>query len=92
MARRTQTPKSLNFCEFVKSKIVDFEANGKETTLGTLESGIWQEYTRGETWNCLRIGNVWQEPKYITIEELEKEHNFYLEQFENRMDKILGVY
>ena len=90
--RRTQNPKPLTLGEFIKSKIVDYEAAGKEITLGTLIDGIWQEYTKGETWNCVRIGSVWEEPKYITIETLEKEWNFYIEQFENRMNKILGVY
>ena len=93
MARRsTQNPKPLTLCEFVKSKIVDYEAAGKEVTLGTLENGIWQEYEKGESWNCLRIGSVWEEAKYITIASLEKEHNFYIEQFENRMNKVLGVF
>lgn len=88
--RRTQNPKPLTLCEFIKSKLVDYEASGKEVVLGTLENGIWQEYTKGETWNCLRIGSVWEKPKYETIDSLEKEHTFYKEQFENRMEKVLG--
>lgn len=88
--RRTQTPKPLNFFEFIKSKIVDFEAAGKEVTLGALENGVWQEYQQGEQWNCVRIGSIWEEAQYITIDSLEKEHNFYTEQFENRMNMVLG--
>jgi len=93
MARRmTQNPKPLNLCEFIKSKLVDLEAAGKEITLGTLINGVWQAYEKGESWNCVRIGSVWEEPQYITIASLEKEHNFYIEQFENRMNHVLGVY
>lgn len=46
--RTTHNPTPLNLCEFIKSKLVDLEATGKEIALGTLINGIWQVYEKGE--------------------------------------------
>ena len=89
MRRRTATPKPINFSEFLKSTITDF---GENATIGTLNDGIWQEYVRGETWNTVRIGSQFENPKFISIETLENEYKFYVENFENRINKVLGVY
>ena len=57
MARtRTRTPKPLTLGEFIKSKLIDYEAANEGVALGTLTDGIWQEYTQGETWNYIRVG------------------------------------
>ena len=88
MRRRTETPKPMNFSEFLKSTIADFKEN---VTLGTPSDGIWQEYIRGENWNTVRIGSVFEDPKFLSIEALENEYKFYVENFEGRMNKVLGV-
>lgn len=92
MRRRIQNPKPLTENEFIISKIRDFESTGKEVALGTLIDGIWQEYQPGETWDVVRIGSVWDDCKYVTIGTLVKEWKFYEQQFENRMDKVMGFY
>lgn len=89
MKRRIQTPTPLTLGEFIKSKIIDYE-NTDEVTLGTLENGVWQEYQHGEYWDTIRVGSVWNKCKYVTIETLVKEHTFYVEQFERRLESILG--
>jgi hypothetical protein len=89
MKRRIQNPIPLTLGEFIKSKIHDYE-NTDDVTLGTLDNGVWQEYQTGEYWDTIRIGSVWEDCKYITIETLVREHTFYVEQFERRINSILG--
>jgi hypothetical protein len=58
MRRRIETPEPLTLAEFIKSKLVDYENANKNVTLSTLTEGIWQEYVKGETWNCTRLGSA----------------------------------
>ena len=91
MARKQiETPKSLTLGEFITSKIRDYENTHDEVTLGTLENGVWQEYQPGEYWDTIRVGSVWEDCKYVTVETLVKEHAFYVEQFDRRMESVLG--
>ena len=76
--------------EFIKSKIRDIETSGEEFVLGTLTDGIWQEYQTGEYWDTIRVGSVWEDCQYVTIETLTRDHKFYVEQFDRRMESILG--
>ena len=87
--RSIENPTSMTLGEFIKSKIRDYE-NTNDVTLGTLEDGVWQEYQKGEHWDTLRVGSVWEDCQYVTIETLTRDHKFYVEQFENRMESILG--
>jgi hypothetical protein len=87
-----QNPEPMKLGEFIVSKVRDLENSGKEITLGTLEDGIWQESQPGEAWDTIRVGSVWDDCKYVTGESLVKEHAFYIEQFETRMERVLGFY
>ena len=86
--RKIQEPKSMTLGQYIISKVRELEK--QNPILGTINDGIWQESVKGEPWDTIRVGSVWN-AKYITIDELVKEHKFCEEQFENRMMAI-GVY
>lgn len=90
MKRKIQEAKPLTFGEFVISKVNDLET--LTPTLGTLTDGIWQESLKGEGWDTIRTGSMFEEPKFIMIGEIVKEHKFYIENFESQMNAVLGIY
>lgn len=92
MKRKIQNAKPLTLGEFIISKVKDFETLKLNPILGTLIDGIWQETLQGEAWNTIRTGSMFEEPKFITITEIVKEHNVYEENFDRRMNAVLGVY
>jgi hypothetical protein len=90
--RRTEMPKQLTEFDFVKSKIVEWEQNGKDVTMGTFQDGAFTPYEAGDVPNAFLIGSILEENSRIVLKaEIEKEYKFYCEQFENRMIAI-GVY
>ena len=90
--RRTEMPKQLTEFDFVKSKIVEWEQNGKDATMGTFQDGAFTPYEAGDIPNAFLIGSILEENSRIVLKaEIEKEYKFYCEQFENRMMAI-GVY
>lgn len=89
MRAAIKNPKPMTLGEFIISKVRDFEHKGN-VTLGTMTDGVWQETAPGEYWDTLRSGNVFDNPVFVSVETLTREHIFYIEQFENRMDKVLG--
>jgi hypothetical protein len=90
--RRTEMPKQLTEFDFVKSKIVEWEQNGKDVTMGTFQDGAFTPYEVGDVPNAFLIGSILEENSRIVLKaEIEKEYKFYCEQFENRMMAI-GVY
>ena len=89
MRKPIQMPKPKTLGEFVLSRVRELEQKG-DTVLGTITDGVFQEYIPGEYWDTIRIGDRFGNPEFISIETLIKEHAFYEEQFENRMDKVLG--
>jgi hypothetical protein len=90
--RRTEMPKQLTEFDFVKSKIVEWEQNGKDVTMGTFQDGAFTPYEAGDVPNAFLIGSILEENSRIVLKaEIEKEYKFYCEQFENRMMAI-GVY
>jgi hypothetical protein len=92
MIRRTEMPKQMTELEFVKSKIVEWEQNGKDVTMGTFQDGAFTSYEDGDVPNAFLIGSIFDENSKIVLKaEIEKEYKFYCEQFENRMMKI-GVW
>jgi len=88
MKRKIQEAKPLTLGEFVISKVRELET--LNPILGTLTDGIWQESIEGDGWNTIRTGSIFEEPKFITISEIAKEHKFYIENFERRMNAVLG--
>lgn len=90
MKRKIQEAKPLTLGEFVISKVRELE--NKNPALGTLTDGIWQESLKGEAWDTIRTGSMFEEPKFITTDSVVKEHKFYIENFESRMNAVLGVY
>jgi hypothetical protein len=92
MVRRTEMPKQLTEFDFVKSKINEWEQNGKDVTMGTFQDGAFTPYEAGDVPNAFLIGSILEENSRIVLKtEIEKEYKFYVEQFENRMMAI-GVY
>jgi hypothetical protein len=90
--RRTEMPKQLTEFDFVKSKIVEWEQNGKDVTMGTFQDGAFTPYEAGDVPNAFLIGSILEENSRIVLKaEIENEYKFYCEQFENRMMAI-GVY
>ena len=89
MRKAIQTPKPMTLGEFIISKVREFEHRGN-VTLGTMTEGVWQEVEPGECWDTLRTGDMFDSPRFITVDTLTREHMFYVEQFESRMEKILG--
>ena len=89
MKRKIQEAKPLTLGKFVISKVNDLET--LNPILGTMQDGIWQESIKGEGWDTIRLGSFFEDPKFITIGEIVKEHNFYIENFERRMCSVLGV-
>jgi hypothetical protein len=90
--RRTEMPKQLTEFDFVKSKIVEWEQNGKDVTMGTFQDGAFTPYEAGDVPNAFLIGSILEENSRIVLKaEIEKEYKFYCEQFDNRMMAI-GVY
>jgi hypothetical protein len=90
--RRTEMPKQLTEFDFVKSKIVEWEQNGKDVTMGTFQDRAFTSYEAGEVPNAFLIGSILEEDSKIVLkDEIKKEYKFYCEQFENRMMAI-GVY
>jgi len=89
MRKPIQMPKPKTLGEFVLTRVRELEQKG-DTVLGTITEGVFQEYIPGEYWDTIRIGDRFGNPEFISIETLIKEHAFYEEQFENRMDKVLG--
>nr|MDD2315238.1 hypothetical protein [Proteiniphilum sp.] len=75
--------------EFVLSRVRELEQKG-DTVLGTITEGVFQESMPGEYWDTIRTGDRFENPEFITVEKLTREHAFIVEQFENRMDKVLG--
>lgn len=90
MRRKIQEAKPLTFGEFVISKVRELEP--LNPILGTLTDGIWQESIYGDGWNAIRTGSMFEEPKFFTIDNIVKEHKFYIENFERRMSAVLGGY
>jgi len=85
-------PKQLTQFDFVKSKINEWEQNGREVTMGTFQDGAFTPYEAGDVPNAFLIGSIFEEDSRIVLkEEIEKEFKFYSEQFEKRMIAI-GVY
>jgi hypothetical protein len=83
--RNTQLPKQLTLCEFIKSKLVDLETEYGTITLGTLINGVWQEYIKGEEWDTVRCGSIWDESqKFVSFYEMVREYEVYKENFEMR--------
>jgi hypothetical protein len=91
-SRKTEMPKQLTQFDFVKSKINEWEQNGREVTMGTFQDGAFTPYEAGDVPNAFLIGSIFEEDSRIVLkEEIEKEFKFYSEQFEKRMIAI-GVY
>ena len=91
-SRKTEMPKQLTQFDFVKSKINEWEQNGREVTMGTFQDGAFTSYEAGDVPNAFLIGSIFEENSRIVLkEEIEKEYKFYEEQFEKRMMAI-GVY
>jgi len=91
-SRKTEMPKQLSEFDFVKSKIVEWEQTGKEVTMGTFQDGAFTPYEAGDCPDAFLIGSIFEENSKIVLKaEIEREHNFYCEQFEKRMIAI-GVY
>ena len=84
-----EMPKPKTLGEFVLSRVRELEQKG-DTVLGTITEGVFQESMPGEYWDTIRTGDRFENPEFITVEKLTREHAFIVEQFENRMDKILG--
>ena len=95
MVRRTrkiEMPKKLTECDFVKSKINEWEQNGREVTMGTFQDNVFTPYEAGDCPNAFLIGSIFENNSKIVLKEnIGKEYKFYCEQFENRMIAI-GVY
>lgn len=86
--RRTENPKQMTELEFVKSKITEWEQNGKNVTMGTYQD-VFTPYEAGDCPNAFLIGSIFEEKSRIVLKaEIEKEYKFYCEQFENRMMAI----
>ena len=91
-SRKTEMPKQMTELDFVKSKITEWEQNGKEVTMGTFQDGAFTPYEAGDVPNAFLIGSIFEEDSRIVLKaEIEKEYKFYCEQFEKRMVAI-GVY
>jgi len=91
-SRKTEMPKQLTQFDFVKSKINEWEQNGREVTMGTFQDGAFTPYEAGDVPNAFLIGSIFEEDSRIVLkEEIEKEYKFYSEQFEKRMVAI-GIY
>jgi len=90
MRLKIQEAKPLTLGVFVISKVRELES--LNPILGTLTDGVWQESINGECWDTIRTGSIFEEPKFIMIDEIVKEYNFYIENFERRMNAVLGVY
>jgi hypothetical protein len=91
-SRKTEMPKQLTELEFVKSKINEWEQNGREVTMETFQDGAFTSYEDGDVPNSFLIGSIFEEDSKIVLkDEIEKEYRFYEEQFERRMVAI-GVY
>jgi hypothetical protein len=90
--RKTEMSKQLTEFDFVKSKIVEWEQNGKDVTMGTFEENVFTSYENGDIPNAFLIGSIFEEDSRIVLKaEIEKEYKFYCEQFERRMVAI-GIY
>jgi hypothetical protein len=90
--RRTEMPKQLTQLDFVKSKINEWEQNGREVSMGKFQDGAFTPYEDGDIPNAFLIGSIIEENSKIVLRsEIEKEYKFYCEQFETRMVAI-GVY
>ena len=90
--RKTEMPKQLTEFDFVKSKIVEWEQNGKEVTMGTFQDGAFTPYEAGDIPNAFLIGPILEADSRIVLKvEIEKEYKFYEEQFSKRMVAI-GIY
>jgi hypothetical protein len=91
-SRKTKMPEQLTDFDFVKTKINEWEQNGREVTMGTFQDGVFTSYEAGDCPNAFLIGSIFDEDSRIVLkEEIEKEYRFYSEQFEKRMVAI-GVY
>ena len=90
MRLKIQEAKPLTLGVFVISKVRELES--LNPILGTLTDGVWQESINGECWDTIRTGSIFEESKFITIDQIVKEHKFYIENFERRMNAVLGVY
>ena len=88
-SRKTEMPKQMTEFDFVKSKIVEWEQNGREVTMGTFQDNVFTPYEAGDCPNAFLIGSIFEEDSKIVLKaEIEKEYKFYCEQFENRMMAI----
>jgi hypothetical protein len=91
-SRRTEMPKQITEMDFVKSKINEWEQNGREVTMGTFQDGAFTSYEAGDVPNAFLLGSIFEEDSKIVLKsEIEKEFKFYSEQFEKRMVAI-GIY
>jgi hypothetical protein len=87
--RRTEMPKQLTQLDFVKSKINEWEQNGREVSMGKFQDGAFTPYEDGDVPNAFLIGSIFEENSKIVLKaEIEKEFKFYEEQFEKRMIAI----
>ena len=78
--RRTEMPKQLTEFDFVKSKIVEWEQNGKDVTMGTFQDGAFTSYEAGEVPNAFLIGSILEgDSKIVLKDEIKKEYKFYCE-------------
>lgn len=90
MKRKIQEAEPQTLGVFVISKVRELEP--LNPTLGTFTDGTWQESVNGECWDTIRTGSMFEEPKFVMITEIVKEYKFYIENFERRMNAVLGVY
>jgi len=90
--RKTEMPKQLTEFDFVKSKIVEWEQNNHDVTMGTFQDDVFTSYEDGDVPNAFLIGSIFEDTSRIVLRsEIRKEFMFYSEQFEKRMVAI-GVY
>ena len=67
--RRTEMPKQLTEFDFVKSKIVEWEQNGKDATMATFQDGAFTSYEAGDCPNAFLIGSILEEDSRIVLKK-----------------------
>jgi hypothetical protein len=71
----------MKFKVFLRESFEDIEQKGGEITLGFVENGIWMNYTRGMTWNRVKVQFPGEIPKYRRIESFEAQYFEYVKKF-----------
>jgi len=66
-SRKTEMPKQMTELEFIKSKITEWEQNGKDVTLGTLQDRAFTPYEAGDCPNAFLIGSIFEENSRIVL-------------------------